>query len=72
MTIRLNPSTKEARRCACRQYIIAEPYGEAAAEAVARHRETDQHRDFDWSTWQAENTTTQPVRTVLRRVDKVA
>ena len=72
MTIRLNPSTKEARRCACRQFIIATPGTEEVADAVVRHRATIQHQEYNWTEWRAENTTTQPVRTVLRRVDNVA
>ncbi len=66
--VRLNPFTV-ARKCACRAWIIAPSAAiEQTAERVMAHRRSEPHRSFDWDAWRAANTTTEPVRTILRRV----
>ena len=62
---------KVARQCACRGWIVAaeNPVG-SVAEQVTQHQSAEPHKSWDRDTWIALNTTTQPVRTILRRVDK--
>lgn len=60
---------KVARRCACRGWIYGyQGANEANAAPVQKHQQTEQHQAWDVESWQAANTTVEPVRTVIRRV----